>query len=151
MARGRLEVWDRISSEALNYDRQHLLMQESQQMETKHTTPKGSQQNPGPYSRHWSAEVTRPNTQSACKTATCTTTATDTNSAMSFKTTDPWKIAASLKRSAEANRRRNSVPLQSAMSVLSAYLSRPVRSPSGPRRHILEQAMDNLRMSVRPG
>lgn len=62
-----------------------------------------------------------------------------------FELDDPAKIAASLKRSAEHSKRRKGTPLQSAMSMLTFYINRAGDNLSAERRHILEQAKDEVR------
>ncbi|MDO3628132.1 DUF3175 domain-containing protein [Mucilaginibacter sp. BT774] len=62
-----------------------------------------------------------------------------------FKSKDPDKIAASLKRSAEQSRRRKASPFQSAMSMLNFYENRAGRSLSGRQRAPLEKAKNKLR------
>ncbi|MBK5198581.1 MAG: DUF3175 domain-containing protein [Methyloceanibacter sp.] len=60
-----------------------------------------------------------------------------------FTLKDPKKIAASLKRSAEASERRKSDPYRSAMSMLSFYVNRAGKSLSEADRARLEK--DELR------
>lgn len=62
-----------------------------------------------------------------------------------FTLADPARIAASLKRSAEASTRRKGTPFQSAMSMLSFYINRAGRTLPAERRKVLEQAKDELR------
>ena len=62
-----------------------------------------------------------------------------------FTWDDARKIALSLKRSAEASRRRKGTPYQSAMSMLTFYINRAGSSLPHERREILEQAKDELR------
>ena len=62
-----------------------------------------------------------------------------------FKLHDPKKIAASLKRSAERSHRRKSSPYRSAMSMLVFYINRAGHNLSASRRHVLENAKDELR------
>jgi hypothetical protein len=62
-----------------------------------------------------------------------------------FKSDDPAKIAASLKRSAERSRRRKSSPFRSAMSMLVFYVNRAGSNLSPSRRRILERAKEELR------
>lgn len=62
-----------------------------------------------------------------------------------FTWTDPKKIARSLKRSAEASRRRKGTPLQSAMSMLNFYINRAGKQLDAKQRRILEQAKEELR------
>jgi hypothetical protein len=62
-----------------------------------------------------------------------------------FAFKDPKKIAASLKRSAEASSRRKSEPYRSAMSMLSFYINRAGKNLSTADRERLEKAKDELR------
>lgn len=62
-----------------------------------------------------------------------------------FSLNDPKKIAASLKRSAETSRRRKSDPYRSAMSMLTFYINRAGVTLTPQRRHILEDAKNELR------
>ena len=62
-----------------------------------------------------------------------------------FTWDDPKKIARSLKRSAEASRRRKGKPFQSAMSMLTFYINRAGSQLTAERRQILEQAKAELR------
>ncbi|PWT97523.1 MAG: hypothetical protein C5B51_31175 [Terriglobia bacterium] len=62
-----------------------------------------------------------------------------------FTLADPGKIARSLKRSAEASRRRKSSPFQSAMSMLNFYINRAGRGLSAKQKRILTQAKTELR------
>ncbi|EQB01767.1 hypothetical protein L485_10130 [Sphingobium baderi LL03] len=64
-----------------------------------------------------------------------------------FTLHDPRKIAASLKRSAEASRRRKSGPFRSAMSMLTFYINRAGEGLDARQRQILEQAKDELRIA----
>ena len=57
----------------------------------------------------------------------------------------PKEIAASLKRSAEASKRRKADPFRSAMSMLVFYINRAGRTLSKPDRARLEKAKDELR------
>ncbi len=63
-----------------------------------------------------------------------------------FTWDDPRRIAASLKRSAEASTRRKAPPFQSAMSMLNFYINRAGRKLPPERRRVLEQAKDELRI-----
>jgi len=58
---------------------------------------------------------------------------------------DPWKIAASLKKSAEMSWRRKATPFQSAMSMLNFYINRAGKNLKPERKQILEQAKIELR------
>lgn len=62
-----------------------------------------------------------------------------------FRLKDPKKIAASLKRSAEASERRKSDPYRSAMSMLTFYINRAGKGLSEADRARLEKAKDELR------
>ena len=60
-----------------------------------------------------------------------------------FKSSDPHRIALSLKRSAERSKRRKGTPYQSAMSMLNFYINRaglPQR-----KLRVLERAKGELR------
>ena len=61
-----------------------------------------------------------------------------------FTLSDPKRIAASLKRSAEASHRRKADPYRSAMSMLVFYINRAGKSLSQADRR-LEKAKDELR------
>ena len=62
-----------------------------------------------------------------------------------FKQRSPRQIALSLKKSAEASRRRKSEPFRSAMSMLNFEINRAGRNLSADRRRILERAKQELR------
>jgi hypothetical protein len=62
-----------------------------------------------------------------------------------FRQTDPRKVAASLKRSAEASTRRKGNPYQSAMSMLNFYINRAGRGLPATQKRVLERAKDELR------
>ena len=62
-----------------------------------------------------------------------------------FTLKDPKKIAASLKRSAEASKRRKADPFRSAMSMLVFYINRAGKSLSEADRARLEKAKTELR------
>jgi uncharacterized protein DUF3175 len=62
-----------------------------------------------------------------------------------FTLKDPKKIAASLKRSAEASHRRKADPYRSAMSMLVFYINRAGKGLSQADRTRLEKAKDELR------
>jgi hypothetical protein len=61
-----------------------------------------------------------------------------------FAGSDPKRIAVSLKRSAEASKRRKGSPLQSAMSMLNFYINRAGHSLPVKQKRILEKAKDEL-------
>ena len=62
-----------------------------------------------------------------------------------FTWSDPKRIAASLKHSAEASHRRRGSPLQSAMSMLNFYINRAGEKLPPKQERILEQAKAELR------
>ncbi len=62
-----------------------------------------------------------------------------------FALSDPKKIAASLKRSAEHSRRRKSDPYRSAMSMITFYVNRGGHNLSARRKAVLNRAKDELR------
>ena len=62
-----------------------------------------------------------------------------------FSLGDPQRIARSLKKSAEASRRRKASPFRSAMSMLNFFINRAGRQLPDHRRRVLEQAKDELR------
>jgi hypothetical protein len=61
-----------------------------------------------------------------------------------FTWSDPKRIAASLRRSAEASNRRKGSPYQSAMSMLNFYINRAGRNLPEARRRVLTQAKAEL-------
>ena len=62
-----------------------------------------------------------------------------------FKHGDPHEVALSLKRSAEASKRRKGTAFQSAMSMLTFYINRAGKDLSQSQKHVLERAKDELR------
>lgn len=62
-----------------------------------------------------------------------------------FTWDDPRRIAASLKRSAEASTRRKADPFRSAMSMLVFYINRAGRKLDRRQKRVLEQAKEELR------
>ena len=62
-----------------------------------------------------------------------------------FTLKDPKKIAASLKRSAEASTRRKADPFRSAMSMLVFYINRAGKNLTDAERARLEEAKNELR------
>ncbi len=83
--------------------------------------------------RRWSARVTRESR------------ALDLEEGV-FTWKDPRRIARSLKRSAEASRRRKAGPFRSAMSMLVFYVNRAGTNLDDERRRILERAKVELRI-----
>jgi Protein of unknown function (DUF3175) len=82
--------------------------------------------------RRWSQRVTK------------TSNALDLESGV-FTWTNPKRIAASLKRSAEASKRRKGSPFQSAMSMLNFYINRAGGGLSRKQERVLERAKEELR------
>lgn len=62
-----------------------------------------------------------------------------------FTKRSPRQIALSLKRSAEASRRRKSAPFRSAMSMLNFHINRAGGTLSPERRRVLDRAKQELR------
>ena len=62
-----------------------------------------------------------------------------------FTWSDPKRVARSLKRSAEASRRRKASPFQSAMSMLNFYINRAGKNLGKGRKRVLERAKAELR------
>jgi hypothetical protein len=62
-----------------------------------------------------------------------------------FKLTDPKKIAASLKRSAERSSRRKSGAYRSALSMLTFYINRAGKTLPETQRNRLERAKGELK------
>jgi len=83
-------------------------------------------------SRYWSGAVTR------------NSNALDLESNV-FKRNNPRRIALSLKRSAEASRRRKSEPYRSAMSMLTFYINRAGSGLSAKQKGVLQRAKVELR------
>ena len=62
-----------------------------------------------------------------------------------FQSTNPRQIALSLKRSAQASKRRKGTPYQSAMSMLNFYINRAGKTLPQKQKHVLQRAKDELR------
>jgi putative cell wall-binding protein len=62
-----------------------------------------------------------------------------------FRSTNPRRIALSLKRSAEHSKRRKGTPYQSAMSMLNFYINRAGKNLPQKQKRVLERAKDELR------
>ena len=88
--------------------------------------------------RKWSAEVTRHSDALDLERD-------------AFKSDDPKRIAASLKRSAERSERRKSGPFRSAMSMLTFYVNRAGKSLPAARRAKLVKAKAELRKLFQKG
>jgi hypothetical protein len=101
----------------------------SYSQETGHMPP---QTNAKSSPKRWSQQVTE------------TSNALDLEEGV-FSWSDPKRIAASLKGSAEASKRRKGSPLQSAMSMLNFYLNRAGHKLPAKQKRVLEQAKDELR------
>jgi len=61
-----------------------------------------------------------------------------------FSWSDPKRIAASLKHSAESSKRRKASPAQSAMSMLNFYINRAGHNLPAKQKRVLERAKDEL-------
>ena len=62
-----------------------------------------------------------------------------------FKSTNPCRIALSLKRSAERSKRRKATPYLSAMSMLNFYINRAGKNLPQKQKRVLQRAKDELR------
>jgi Protein of unknown function (DUF3175) len=62
-----------------------------------------------------------------------------------FRSSSPQRIAKSLKKSAEASRRRKASPYQSAMSMLNFYINRAGANLPAHRKDTLQRAKGELR------
>ncbi len=82
--------------------------------------------------RYWSGRVTRESD------------ALDLDSGV-FTWSDPRRIAASLKRSAQQSHRRKADPYRSALSMLIFYINRAGKNLPAARRRVLEKAKTELR------
>jgi hypothetical protein len=83
-------------------------------------------------SRYWSGRVTKESN------------ALDLEGGV-FTWSDPRRIAASLKRSAEESNRRKADPYRSALSMLVFYINRAGKNLPATRRRTLEKAKTELR------
>jgi hypothetical protein len=75
---------------------------------------------------------------------------TETSNAMDldagvFTWSDPKRIAASLKHSAESSNRRKSAPFRSAMSMLNFYINRAGHELPAEQKRVLDHAKEELR------
>jgi hypothetical protein len=86
----------------------------------------------GPKSRRWSGRVTKHSN------------ALDLEKSV-FKSSDPHKIALSLKRSAKRSKRRKATPYQSAMSMLNFYINRAGKGLPQRQVRVMERAKGELR------
>ena len=100
-------------------------------VQAKRTGPSANEHGQGK-ARRWSARVTK------------TSNALDLEPGV-FTQRSPRAIAASLKRSALASRRRKAEPFQAAMSMLNFHINRSGRSLGAERRRVLERAKVELR------
>jgi hypothetical protein len=98
----------------------------------RRTQNKSSKEHQRSKSRRWSARVTQ------------RSNALDLQPKV-FKSTNPRRIALSLKYSAEASKRRKGTPYQSAMSMLNFYINRAGKSLPQKQKHVLERAKAELR------
>jgi uncharacterized protein DUF3175 len=96
---------------------------------TQHMTRNASKKTSA---RRWSQHVTE------------TSNALDLKSRV-FTWNSPRRIAHSLKRSAEASRRRKASPFQSAMSMLNFYINRAGRNLPARKKRVLAQSKTELR------
>ena len=92
----------------------------------------GQKSTRGRPARYWSNRVTKESN------------ALDLDSGV-FTWSDPKRIAASLKRSAEQSHRRKAEPYRSALSMLVFYINRAGKNLPASRRRTLQQAKTELR------
>ena len=92
--------------------------------------------NPRGSSKRWSQEVTE------------SSDALDLEKSV-FTLASPKAVARSLKRSADASRRRKAEPFRSAMSMLVFYINRAGNNLPKSRLEVLERAKDELRALYR--
>ena len=85
-----------------------------------------------PSAKRWSARVTRRSDALDLQTGV-------------FKLRSARQIAQSLKKSAEASRRRKASPFQSAMSMLNFEINRAGKGLAPARRQVLDRAKGELR------
>jgi hypothetical protein len=95
-------------------------------------TARGQARAPRKGTRYWSGRVTKESD------------ALDLEGGV-FTLRDPKRIAASLKRSAQASHRRKADPYRSALSMLVFYINRAGKNLPATRRRTLEQAKTELR------
>jgi hypothetical protein len=62
-----------------------------------------------------------------------------------FKSKDPKKIAASVKKSAEESKRKKAGPFQSAMSMINFYENRGGKNISAAQKKVLDKSKEELR------
>jgi hypothetical protein len=98
----------------------------------KSAAKRSRSKSPATSSKRWSGDVTRHSN------------ALDLEEGV-FKKRSARQVALSLKWSAEASKRRKGTPFQSAMSMLNFEINRAGKVMSAERRHILENAKDELR------
>jgi Protein of unknown function (DUF3175) len=91
-----------------------------------------------------SAKTTRTTPRRWSQHITETSNALDLDAGV-FSWSDPKRIAASLKRSAEVSKRRKASPRQSAMSMLNVYINRAGHNLPAKQKRVLERAKEELR------
>ena len=99
---------------------------------SRHRARPTSPRKRGATRRRWSARVTK------------SSNALDLEPKI-FQSTNPRRIALSLKRSAQISKRRKGTPYQSAMSMLTFYINRAGRALPKNRKRVLERSKDELR------
>jgi hypothetical protein len=68
-----------------------------------------------------------------------------------FSFRNPRRIAASLKHSAKASKRRKGTPFQSAMSMLNFYINRAGTALPARKKNVLQRAKSELRKAFKRG
>ena len=107
-------------------------MAEARSRKTRTSSKSGKTTKRKTGTRYWSGRVTRESN------------ALDLDNGV-FTWSDPKRIAASLKRSAEHSSRRKTDPYRSAMSMLTFYLNRGGKNLPQSRKRVLERAKTELR------
>jgi hypothetical protein len=98
----------------------------------KRTAIKSTRESVRRKNRNWSARVTKDSNALRLESKV-------------FTWSNPRRIAASLKRSAEASKNRKGTPYQSAMSMLNFYINRAGTSLTAKQKTVLKRAKPELR------
>ncbi len=96
------------------------------------------------YSGQWPCDMTVSQQKNWSSQVTRDSNALDLEAGV-FTWADPKRIALSLRRSAEASKRRKADPFRSAMSMLVFYINRAGRNLDDRQRKVLEMAKVELR------
>jgi hypothetical protein len=115
-----------------NTDRKTARRKTARRKTARRKTARGQARAPRKSTRYWSGRVTKESD------------ALDLEGGV-FTLRDPKRIAASLKRSAQASHRRKADPYRSALSMLVFYINRAGKNLPATRRRTLERAKTELR------